>query len=114
MKEILLALFIFTGFQLKADELKSPYKVIILDNTVDGSKLGAHKVQNYKQSNLPDIKKRDLDFKVAGIRLDSKMDDLDKDVLWVTARRVSLEDLQKKYPNISKEQLKALSVQVKK
>jgi len=114
MKEMLLGLFIFTGLQLNADEVKSPYKVIILDNNVDGSKLGAHKVQSYKQSGLPDIKKRDNDFKVAGIRPDSKMDELDKDVLWVTAKRVSLEDLQKKYPDISKEQLKALSVQVKK
>lgn len=114
MKETLIALILLTGSQLKADEVKSPYKVIILDKDVDGSKLGPHKEQNYKPTALPTIKSRDNDFKKAGIILDSKMDELDKDVLWVTAKRVSLEDLQKKYPNISKAQLKALSAQVKK
>lgn len=116
MKFFAISICILTTFQLKAEEeVKSPYKVIILDNNVDATKLGSHKLEKkFKSNHLPGLERRNSDFIKAGITPEANEDELDKDVLWVSAKTLSLSDLQKKYPKISKEKLTLLMGLVRK
>ena len=101
-------------FQVVAEE-KSPYKVIILDDSVDVSKLGPHQVEKpYRSKEFPSLVRRNSDFVKAGIVFEATQDELDKDLLWITAKSSTLTELQKKYPNINKEKLTALMRLVKK
>ncbi|MEA9355476.1 hypothetical protein SHI21_04665 [Bacteriovorax sp. PP10] len=94
---------------------KSPYKVIILDNTVDASKLGPHQVEKpHRSKDFPSIERRNSDFLKAGIVSDKSEDELDRDLLWISAKHSSLSDLQEKYPKIPKEKLILLMGLVKK
>lgn len=94
---------------------KSPYKVIILDDSVDASKLGPHQVQKpYKSKDFPTIERRNSDFLKAGIVSEKSEDELDKDLLWISAKYSSLSELQEKYPKIPKEKLILLMGLVKK
>ena len=96
-------------------EEKSPYKVIILDNNVDGSKIAPHQVEKkYKSKDFPTAERRNSDFVKAGIVSAPTEDELDKDLLWFSAKHSSLSDLQEKYPKIPKEKLILLMGLVKK
>lgn len=100
--------------QVVAEE-KSPYKVIILDDNVDASKLGPHQVQGkYRSKDFPSIERRNSDFLKAGIVSEKSEDELDKDLLWISAKHSSLSDLQEKYPKIPKEKLVLLMGLVRK
>jgi hypothetical protein len=96
-------------------EEKSPYKVIILDENVDASKLAPHQVQKKSRpKDFPSIERRNSDFLKAGIISGASEDELDKDLLWISAKHSSLSDLQEKYPKIPKEKLTLLMGLVKK
>lgn len=111
---ILLFLNALLVMQVVAEE-KSPYKVIILDDNVDASKLGPHKVEKtYRSKDFPSIERRNSDFLKAGIVSAPTEDELDKDLLWISAKHSSLSDLQEKYPKIPKEKLMLLMGLVRK
>ncbi len=65
-------------------------------------------------SELPSVKMRDQFIEQAGLKKEtSKMDQLDRDLLFKKAEWDTLEELQKKYPAIPSEKLKKFQALVK-
>jgi hypothetical protein len=123
MKSIILLLifgFTFVPYLQAEEEIDPTFKVEVhsLDEDIDMSPLDSpyyNKHEGIEEEEpeiadaLPPVKIRDLIYRNIDINSDLKdMDDLDKDMLWRWAKRLPLDDLHKKYPNIPKEKLNAL------
>jgi hypothetical protein len=123
MKLFMLLIMIGSSLQtyVYADEEFDPtFKVEVhsLDEDVDLSPLdspyynkheGIEEEEPEIAESLPPVRVRDLVFQNIELSGEiTEMDDLDKDMLWRWAKRLSVEDLQKKYPKISVKKLKAL------
>jgi len=101
------------------DEIDPDFKVEVhsLDEDMDMTPLDSPYYNKHEGiedapevvDSLPPVKVRDIIFSNVGLNSDvEKMDELDKDMLWRWAKRLPAEELQKKYPNIQSNKLKAL------
>lgn len=67
-----------------------------------------------KRTSLPDVRERNESFAKSKIEAEiKKMDELDKDLLWMRAKKETLEKLTGRYPNIPREKLQSLQALVK-
>ncbi len=99
---------------LRADE--APFYEVHVDGV--SSEVDANEFPpEFKRSNvefkqptsLPKVKARDEAFSKAGILRDiAGFDDLDRDLLWHQAKKLSPQELAKKYPTLDAEKLKSL------
>jgi hypothetical protein len=108
----------FRSSSVWSDDLKNPeYHAIILNNNFDQSslnnqdnKLIIDHLSEHKTIHLPTTLERDEIFAHAKI-LDelNKLDDLDKDRLYLYAKNNSLDSLFLKYPSLDRQKLSKLS-----
>jgi hypothetical protein len=96
-------------FKVEVHSLDEDIDLTPLDSPYYNKHEGIEEEEPEIADSLPPIRIRDLVYQNIELTNDIKdMDDLDKDMLWRWAKRLSVEELQKKYPNISSEKLKAL------
>jgi len=105
-------------FAQKADEKKDEkpnLAVQAMQPGLDDSAFGDH-VHKFgydhlqaAPTSLPDVARRDDDFVKANLTEEVKsLDDLDRDFLWLKAKRLELKALVAAYPQIKKEKLEEL------
>ena len=102
MKIVLTCLIIFFICQSRGQESSSPYKIIILDKNIKSEELAPHQVVA-RTFNLPAKKERDEAYYYAEFSKEeiSKLDELDKDLLWIDSKNLSIKELVLKYPDLS-------------
>lgn len=112
----LLILNLFVMADALSEEKSSPYKVIILDSSIEASKLKPHKIEKkFKANDFPSIERRNSDFKKASLEQEvSAMDELDRDVLWFDAKNLTIDNIHKKYSKIPKEKIEVLMKETRK
>lgn len=127
LKTLVVAIFTIglLGFPLKSiAEEKTQYHVMPLDSNFDASKMASKKtvIHSVAKTNETDIVNKlpsnqdvILILKHAGFSSElEKMDALDRDQLYLRAKKYSLMELEKNYPNIPKEKLEALHNSIRK
>jgi hypothetical protein len=114
---VLISFFGLSFGSVQADEDAPPFHVQQVDPSFDSQKMAGpgvkvHGAEEFKESDwkIPEKKDRDAIFLRVGLKAEvGAWDEMDKDVLFLTARDSNTKKLLKSYPKLPKEKLLELA-----